>query len=146
MKKPIEQQIAELTHEQRNSIKGIYKKYIVVYVAVLVIGIIVSAVSFMFVSMKLEKAEERYERLAIQQEINEKNGTFDFELSDEKTEAMDEYYDLKPIRIFSLLTGPIVILIGTGVIFGIFKSKYPYFSEKKYTYLKKNGYYNNSIQ
>lgn len=146
LEKTIEQQVAELTPQQKNSIKDIYKKFIIVYVVVLVIGIIVSAASFMFVSMKLEQAQERYERLETQQAINEMNGTFDFALSDEKMEAIDEYYDLKPIRVFSLLTGPVVILIGTGVILVVFKSKYPYFSEKKYTYLKKVGYFNNPMQ
>ena len=142
MAKPIEQQIAELTIEQRNSLPKIYKKYLICLGCIVLAGIIVLVSMFAVVSMKLEKAQERYERLETQQALNEMNGTFDFALSDEKLEAMDEYYDMIPLKPLSLCVGGAIILIGTLALFLIFRLKYPYFSEKKYTYLKKRGYYN----
>lgn len=142
MAKPIEQQVAELTNEQRSSIKSIYKKMVIVEICCIIIGLIISACSFVFVAVKAEEAKDRYEMLETQQALNEMNGTFSFALSDEEMEAMDEYYDYKGIQIFSLLPGLGLSLIGIIVSYCIMKAKYPYYSEGKYKYLRNSGYYN----
>ncbi len=140
MAKPIEQQVAELTNEQRNSIKSIYKKAVIAEICCIIIGLIISACSFVFVAVKAEEAEDRYNKLDAQVSMN----PFDFDLRDEWLDAMDEYhtYEDKGIKILSIVPGLILAFVGIIASLCIIKAKYPYFSEKKYTYLKKSGYYN----
>lgn len=142
MKKPIEQQVAELTIEQRNSLKEIYKKFTMSAIIVWVIAFLVGAGLFANFTVKAEEAKDRRDSIQTQIDLNETTFTLNFDLYDELHEAEDEYYDMqgkKPLAFFALGG---ILLIGIGTVCGIFKSKYPYFSEKKYSYLKKSGYYN----
>lgn len=133
----IEQQIAELTPEQKANMGKLFKKYIAGIVVVCLVAILAAGGLFVETSLRLEKAEERYERISTEIELNAENNTYDLSLFDEKREALDEYYDIKEERLNSLYVGCAIAFFGVIVIEVIYRKKYPYFSEKKYAYLKK---------
>ncbi len=143
MKKPIEQQIAELTYEQKNSLKDIYKKFLTSFIVVWVIAFLVGAGLFITFTVKAQEAKDRYDYLQTKIDLHAANYNWDFDLYDEKMDAFDEYYDMQEKKPLAFFAGGAVLALGLVLVLGIFKSKYPYFSEKKYSYLKKTGYYNN---
>lgn len=143
MKKTIEQQVAELTFEQKNTLKEIYKKFAISVLIVWVVAFLVGAGLFVNFTVKAEEAKDRKESIQTQINLNKMSFNFNFDLYDELYEAEDEYYDMqekKPLAFFAL-SG--ILLIGFGIVLVTFKSKYPYFSEKKYSHLKKTGFYSN---
>lgn len=143
MKRTIEQQIVELTFEQKNNLKEIYKKFAISVAIVWVIAFLVGAGLFVSFTVKAEEARDRKESIQAQIDLNKMSFNFNFDLYDELYEAEDEYYDMqgkKPLAFFALGG---VLLIGFGIVLVTFKSKYPYFSEKKYSYLKKTGFFSN---
>jgi hypothetical protein len=133
----IEQQIAELTPEQRNNMGKIYKKLILSLIAVVLVGVLVGVGLFVEASIRLEKAEEKHDRISTKIELNTASNSYDFSLYDEQKEALNEYYDIKQERPVSLVIGTGISFIGVVAVGLVFKAKYPYFSEKKYSYLKK---------
>ena len=134
-----EQQIAALTPEQKRSMGTIYKKYIVTLLLIALAGVFIIAGLFVGATIREGNAKVRYDAIQTQIELNEMTNTYDASLFDESSEALDEYYDMKQQKNLSLVIGSGVVVVGVLVTYGIFKKKYPYFSEKKYTYLKKQN-------
>lgn len=138
MSKPsIEQQVAELTPEQRNRMGTVYKKYLITLLLVALAGVLVTIGLFVEANIRETIAHNRHEALQAEIELNEMTNTYNAALFDESQEALDEYYDSKQQKGLSLMIGSGVMLGGLVITYGIFKKKYPYFSEKKYAYLKK---------
>ena len=133
----IEQQIAELTPEQKNNMGKIYKRLIVSLVAVVLVGVLAGVGMFVEASIREEKAKEKHERITTKIELNAADNTYDFSLFDEQKEALNEYYDIKESKTSTLVIGSGISFLGVVVVGLVFKVKYPYFSEKKYSYLKK---------
>ena len=141
MKKPIEQQVAELTLEQRGSLKKIYKRTLVAELIVAGIAIFACLAMFIFLGIETAEAKEEMEFYQTQIEIEENMPglNFDFELHEEYREAMDEYYDLKQVtNIAYIAIGLLAMLAIVGIAIFV-KTQYPYFSEAKYRYCKKNN-------
>ncbi len=133
----IEQQIAELTPEQKNNMGKIYKRYIICLISVFLIGVLVGIGIFAKASINEKKAKDEHDGLQTKIELSEITHKYDTSLFDESSEALDEYYDAKLLKSSALAIGSAISLIGILVVFIAFKKKYPYFSEKKYSYLKK---------
>ena len=141
MKKPIEQQIAELTEEQKANLKPLYKKYGIILLSILGICAILGTIGYLYTSSLVNEAEEKYNDLCYATELNADLGIIDLDLMDEHHEAMDAYFDLLPFTYAPIGAAGLLLIIGVLVTYFVFKKKYPYFTEKRYTYLKKSGYY-----
>ena len=133
----LQEQIAEMTEEQKNNMGKIYKKYVLSIVVVFCVGILIALGLFAEASIREEKAKEKHDRIQAQIESNEQMNEYDFSLFDESSNALDEYYDMKQQKNLSLVIGSGIAFFGVLITYFIFKRKYPYFSEKKYNYLKK---------
>ncbi len=133
----LQEQIAEMTEEQKNNMGKIYKKYVISLVLVVFVGILIALGLFVEASISEEKAREKYDKIQAQIELNAQMNKYDFSLFDEKSEALDEYFDMNQQKNMSLGIGSGVAFLGVLITYFIFKRKYPYFSEKKYAYLKK---------
>lgn len=145
MKKTIEQQIAELTSEQKNSMKKIYRKYLISFFSVILVGVILIVGIYLYAAEPAKEAKAKYDELSEQIDIlSDDDWNLDasremFELMEKRGEYFDEYHDMKRLKSSSLGIGGGVGFIGLLVVILIFKKKYPYFSEKKYLYMKKSG-------
>ena len=135
--------MAELTYEQKSSLKDIYKKFLTSFIIVWVVSFLVGASLFVTYAVKAEEAKNEYNYIETQIVLGEANSNWNFDLYDKKYEAFEEYNDMNGKKPLAFFAAGAVLLIGFGLVLGIFKVKYPYFSEKKYSYLKKTGYYNN---
>ena len=133
----LQEQIAEMTEEQKNNMGKIYKKYVLSIVLVFCVGILIALGLFAEASIREGKAKEKHNRIQAQIELNEQTNEYDFSLFDESSNALDEYYDMKQQKNLSLVIGSGIAFFGVLITYFIFKRKYPYFSEKKYNYLKK---------
>ncbi len=133
----LEQQIAELTPEQKNNMGKIYKKYIIFLISILLVGVLVGIGIFAEASINEKKAKDKHDKIQTLIELNETTNKYDFSLFDEDLEALDEYYDAKLRKNSALVIGSAIAFFGVLGVYFTFKKKYPYFSEKKYTYLKK---------
>ncbi len=136
-KKPIEQQVAELTLEQKSNMGKIYKKYIIWLIAIFLVGVLVGIGISAEASINEKRAKDKHDKIQTQIELNEATNKYDFSLFDESLEALDEYYDAKQRKNSALVTGSAISFFGVLGVYFIFKKKYPYFSERKYAYLKK---------
>ena len=136
-KKPIEQQVAELTPEQKSKMGKIYKGYLIATISVLLASVIAIVVLYSGASIRCEQAKEKYDRLEAQ-------SLYNINLFDERMEAMDAYYDAKIDKGVALMIGGGIGSVCLLAVAIFVKVKYPYFSEKKYTYLKKQQ--KNSVQ
>ena len=134
---PIEQQIAELTPEQKNAMGKIYKKYAISIIAVLLLCVIAIVVLYAQASTKEEQAKEEYDIIQTKIALYEQAKRYDLSLYDESMKALDEYHDAQQAKYFVLVAVSVVGILGILAVMFIFKKKYPYFSEKKYAYLKK---------
>ncbi len=135
--KSIEQQIAELTPEQKSNMGKIFKREIISIAAVLIGFIVIAGSIFAYASIKEKQAKVEYDTIQAQIEFNTTIHYHDLTFYDKSEELFDEYYDMKQLKTDSLMVGSGVSLAAVLVICAIFKVKYPYFSEKKYKYLKK---------
>ncbi|MBO5870634.1 MAG: hypothetical protein J6Q89_07795 [Clostridia bacterium] len=133
----LEQRVAELTPEQKSNMGKIYKNYIISLLSVILVGVLLTIGLFLEGSIKEERAKDEYDKIQTMIELNETNNKYDFSLFDESLEALDEFYDMKQKKNLSFVIGSGVTFFGVLAVYFIFKIKYPYFSEKKYTYLKK---------
>ena len=127
-RKPIEQQVAELTPEQKNNMGKIYKKYSISIVSILLIFFILVIAMFAYASSKEKQAKTRADMI-LENNI--------FSSYDEREELLEEYYDAKQLKPLTLIVGGGVSLAAIVVVCLIIQRKYPYFSEQKYKYLKK---------
>ena len=133
----VEQQVAELTAEQKSNMGKIYKKYILSVVLVALAGVLIAIGLFVEAGIKEEKAKDKYDGIQIQQELNELTNEYDFSLFDESIEALDAYHDAQRQKDTCLMIGSGVAFFGVLTVYFVFRKKYPYFSEKKYACLKK---------
>lgn len=134
---PIEQQIAELTPEQKGNMKKIYKRYLTAVIVTFVVSILVGLGIFMDARLKLTQAKDEYDRIDTKIALNQMSNIYDSSLYDQRYELMDECFELEDRKMFSPAIAGAMMLFGALAIFVVFKVKYPYFSEKKYEYLKK---------
>ena len=139
--KTVEQQVAELTQEQKNNMGKIYKNYVFSLISVVLVGVILIIGIFAYASIEGEKAKDKYDAYQTSQEIREQTDKLQGKITvygiGEGMELLDEYHKMKLLKPLSLVIGGVVCMIGVIAVYLIFKKKYPYFSEKKYTYLKK---------
>ena len=139
--KTVEQQVAELTQEQKNNMGKIYKNYVFSLISVVLVGVILIIGIFAYASIEGEKAKDRYDAYQTSQEIREQTdklqGKFTVYGIGEGMELLDEYYKFERLKPLALVIGGVVVMIGVIIVYLVFKNKYPYFSEKKYKYLKK---------
>ena len=137
MKKPIEQQVAELTPEQRGNLGKAFKLMIMLIIISLLIGILTGLVFYAENKEQEKIAKEKYDETQAKIDEASENNIFDLSLYDDNLEAMNEYYDKKNKTYRGVVYGGIV---ASGCCFAsafYMNYKYPYFSEKKYFYLKK---------
>ena len=133
-KTTIEQQVAALTPEQRANMKPIYRKYFSASILVLLLAVVLGVVSFLLISKAADDAKARLDEL---DRLTDENPSYILECIDEKLDCIDRYYDMKSLKPMALGVFGIVCILGAIVIYFVFKRKYPYFSEKKYAFIKK---------
>jgi len=138
----MEQQIASLTPEQRASMKPIYRRYALCLVASIVLAVVVTVVLFLIFRAELAKAEEEYDRLDRAVELEEQKqemfgGFIDLDLLAAHSDAMEHYFDCKGRTFVPFIIGGFMLFALALVVMVVFKVKYPFFSEKRYGYLKK---------
>ncbi len=136
-KKTIEEQIAELTPEQKNSMGKIYKKLNISIITVFLICIVLIIGIFFYFHNEEKRASDEHDRIQTTIDINSSNYKYDFSLYDDSDEALDRVYDMQEAQYLTIIIGCLVGILAIGMILVVFKTKYPYYSEKKYKYLKK---------
>lgn len=136
-KMSIEQQVAELTPEQKNNLLKAWKKYVKISIAIVVLMFIALIGMYVEAGIRVEEANDKYERIQTQIALNEYNGGYDSSLYSARYDAWDELYDAKQDqnRAFIICGG--AGFVAALVTLFVFKKKYPHFSEKKCRYLKK---------
>lgn len=135
----VHRQIASLTPEQLGNMKKIYKKYILSFVAVFLIGLIAGLSFFLVFHAKQEQAKARWDALEAEHDSYEQSGLIGMATttSMDTLNAIDEYYNMKETKTNAFIITPAIWLVGIAIVALIFKAKYPYFNEKTYFYLKK---------
>ena len=135
--KPIEQQVAELTPAQRNNLGKIFVGYLVSLILLIAIGLGVGVGMFLYYDEAADEAEMKMDAIDLEIDLNNRLGIIDTDLYDEQEEYTDEYYDMKEMKSLSLIIAPGIAFVGILVLVLVVKFKFPYFSEKKYNYVKK---------
>ncbi|MBR5239294.1 MAG: hypothetical protein IKW04_01795 [Clostridia bacterium] len=151
MKKTLEEQIAELTPEQKSNMKTIYKKYFCCTTCICIIFVIIMIAGFGYFSKEEQKAKAIYDYKVttieldnqFKEQLAEINGEMyigpnSYEVP-EVAAAREKYQNMSLAKFGTLVVGGAIGLVSTLAVFCIFKKKYPYFSEKKYKYLKKHN-------
>ena len=141
MKDSIENQVAQLTEEQKRNMGKIYKKYTISLCSIFVITVITAVFAYFYFGAQAEKAADRYEAMKTQNELQQMQAemTGSFYVPPANTSTLVAYYDLLQDQGISIMVIGIIGLICEFAVYLIFKKKYPYFSEKKYKYLKKQN-------
>lgn len=134
MEMSIEQQVAALTDEQKANMGRIYKRYVTTLLSIVAAVVIVAVAVFVCITLKIDEVQNKREALAISMQLDPLNS---LSLFDESSALLDQYYDLQQWKSYVLILAGVTALMAVLIVFVIFKKKYPYFSEKKYTYLKK---------
>ena len=137
--RPIEIQVAELNEEQKDNIVKLYKKQFNWTIVAMIVLII--AVGF-FIGFRVVSAEaaDEHEKIETSIALNEDSNTYNFELFEESMDALNRQYDFEQYSHLSLIIGGGVSLIFSGIALAIVssgKKQMPYYSEKKYRYIKK---------
>lgn len=144
-KKTMEQQITELTTEQRNNLGKIFKKLMISYTVIISLGVILSIGLLLFSTMKAGHAKSQYDAIQNQLDYNQRNNIYNLDLFDESSALFDEYLDWIEFRPLSVTVVAIIAIVAVLITLLIFKIKYPYFSEDKYLYLRKIEKKNNKM-
>ncbi len=134
----IQEKIAAMTPEQKRSIGGLYKKYITTLVIIVVIGAVITAGFYFFFSLQADSAYDEYEAISTTIELDGMKGYCDFSLYEKQLESYNRYCDFEVLKPLSFSFGGLILIIGTLATFFVYKKKYPYFSEKAHSYLKKH--------
>ncbi len=154
MTKNIAQEVAELTSEQKNNIANIHLKQLVGETLIITITLIVAIVSFVRFSIKENAANTTYVFLkenpsfsSISCEIigdPTDEGSIPLESSqiqsnyNAQMKSLEERKEMNTLKWSSIIICGIFGLICLAVLHIFLKKKHPYYSEKKYRYLKKN--------
>ena len=101
------------------------------------VGVLVAVGMFVEARIRERRAKDEHDKIQTMIALNEKNNKYDFSLFDESSDALHEYYDAKRDKSSALVKGSVISFFGVLAVIIVFKKKYPFFSEKKYTYLKK---------
>lgn len=137
--RPIEIQVAELNEEQKDNIVKLYKKQFN-WTIVAMIVFLIAVVFFIGFRVVAADAADEHERIETSIALNEVTNTYNFELYEESMDALNRQYDFKQYSHLSLIIGGGVSIVFSGTalaIVGSGKKKMPYYSEKKYRYIKK---------
>jgi len=154
MKKNIEQEVATLTTEQKDSLPDIYKTQMIGQTLILTIFLIVATILFTRFSIKENAAEDNYNLLTSNQNMTMTvDGTITNSLSldsmqmssihildndDAQLQLLEEKKEMGTFKWVSLAVCGVSGLICIFILHFLLKKKHPYYSEKKYKYLKKN--------
>lgn len=128
--RPIDVQVAELTPEQKRKIPKIYK-YHMIFSFVLIVGLLFA---LLFTHIGVVNAQSHLD--SIKEKIAS-NGAFGTQYYADQTAAYDAYDAAVNVRTMVAIIGGIAVLvlaIGAQVFIS---KKFPFYSEKKYTHLKK---------
>lgn len=136
-KRPIEQQVAELTPEQRNNMGKVFKTYVISLVSILLLFGIAVVALLTFSNAREKEAKEKYDEVQAIVDSFEQKGKYNPNAYEALELAMDNYYDIREGKALNLMVISIIALFLYLLAIIIIKKKYPYFSDKKYTYLKK---------
>jgi len=170
--KTMEQQIAELTPEQKASMGGIYRMYVICLAVMAIAALLVGGGLFLHFNGEANEIGKRIEALEGMREVAEANAEVEAKLSDKLhneitggeldtvdmkvavasmeytgkiRDLQDEKSSMQQNRYRALMiTGAALLVLLVAVII-IFKVKYPYFSENKYEYMKKMQKKQNSV-
>lgn len=135
--KPIEQQVAELTPQQRMSLGKIFKWYLVTLILLVAIGVSLVVGLYVYYDSAADAAELKHDAVQLHIALNEGLGEFDLSLYDKSQQYLDEYFDMEQMKSSALLIGSGFSFVGVLVLYLVVKLKYPYFSEQKYFYVRK---------
>lgn len=130
--RPIEAQVAELTDEQKRTIPKIYKYHLIfsiVLIVALLAGLLIAHVGVVNAQSDYDEIQAKISASPVGylQYGAESRAAFD---------ALDAAVNVR--TMFAIIGGIVTILLACGAQLLISK-KYPYYSEKKYTYLKKSA-------
>ena len=133
-KQSIEQQVAALTEEQKNNLESIYKKYHRCLIFILIGALVLTLGLYCFFSVREAEAKDRYDAATASLLMSDSYNSPSYKTS---YELLDEYFDAKELTSLAFVIGPAALLVAELIVILLFKQKYPYFSEKKYRYVKK---------
>lgn len=137
--RPIEIQVAELNEEQKNNIVMLYKKqFKILIIAMIVFAVVI--VAFIGFRIAASIAKDDWDRIETSITLSGMDGSYDMGLFDANYDAMNRYYDLLQYSNLSLMIGGgLALIIGciSLIVLSNGKKQFPYYSEKKYRYIKK---------
>lgn len=134
----MQEQVAELSYEQKLSIMKI-RKCAVIFEAFLMVILVVALALTVFFHIQAADAKDEADRIDTMRKLDAINGKFSLNSFDEWEEAFDRYCDMQDAGMYTMLIGGVVLVLGGVGELVYIKTKYPYYSDKKYKYIKKNG-------
>ena len=137
-KKTIQEQVAELTEEQKETILQKGKKFNIFSFIQLGIYVAVASTWSFFMMLFIIPVKARYEELGRQVDELPLPAPGRYDLIEEWIAAGDFHTRLLMIWYGLLLVMTIALVVLTVIRISKFKKQYPFYSDKKYTYLKKN--------
>ena len=133
---PIEEQVSQLTKEQRDNIPKIRKQLISVIAIFAIACILLGAVASLAYTLKANNALTQFK--ATMKELLETDDNLKrFELLVKQNEYLEVYEQSLKVGHYPLVFAAVGILIGATIIIMVFNKKYPYFSEQRYSYIRK---------
>lgn len=155
MKKNIEQEVATLTPEQKDSLPNIYKTQMIGQTLILAVALIIATICFARFSIKENAAEDNYNLLTSNQNMTMTvDGTITNSLSldstqmnsihildnnDAQLQLLEEKNEMGTYKWVSLVVCGVAGIICLFILHIFLKKKHPYYSGKKYKYLKNNN-------
>ena len=127
--RPIEMQVATLTPEQRAKIPKIFKTALVLCLVPLFIFLLTVIATYARVFELREEAELHSEMIDM--------GVYDFTAYDEYYDMLDEVDKANETAFVVTVAGAISIIVYVLVVNLVISKRYPFYSEKRYYYLKK---------
>lgn len=136
-KKTIEQQVAELTPEQKGNLEKIYQKYLKALMVIVLAGVVLAVGIFVYAVVMENQAKDTHEAIQATFALNAQQKGYDASMHDESAKWLDTYHNMKLLKPAAFAIASIAVLIGICILCLIYKVKYPYFSEKKYLYIQR---------
>ena len=128
--RPIAVQVAELTDEQRANIPNIYKKHFIFSVCTVLVEFVLMAITA-FMYIKAEAMYKEYNSIGL--------NTFDLGNIQKRSELWQNYdkmSDLVFIMFIVIMVYSVIMIIASLLVKSYITKKYPYYSEKRYRYIK----------